>query len=75
MTDERRKAAEATTPGEKVRSEPEKARAGKVTTVWLARTEDRLRAGTLRCVVCTSSLDLGVDFTPVDEVAHQRRPQ
>jgi ATP-dependent Lhr-like helicase len=27
--------------------------------------EDGLREGTLRCVVCTSSLDLGVDFTPV----------
>jgi ATP-dependent Lhr-like helicase len=32
--------------------------------------EDGLRAGTLRCVVCTSSLDLGVDFTPVDRVLH-----
>ncbi|QEL19642.1 ligase-associated DNA damage response DEXH box helicase [Limnoglobus roseus] len=30
--------------------------------------EDQLRAGTLRCVVCTSSLDLGVDFAPVDRV-------
>lgn len=30
--------------------------------------EDRLKAGTLRCVVCTSSLDLGVDFPPVDQV-------
>lgn len=25
-----------------------------------------MRAGTLRCVVCTSTLDLGVDFAPVD---------
>lgn len=30
--------------------------------------EDGLRAGRLRCVVCTSSLDLGVDFSPVDRV-------
>lgn len=30
--------------------------------------ENRLRAGTIRAVVCTSSLDLGVDFTPVEQV-------
>jgi len=30
--------------------------------------EARLRAGKLICVVCTSSLDLGVDFQPVDQV-------
>lgn len=30
--------------------------------------EDRLRAGTIKAVVCTSSLDLGVDFTPVEQV-------
>lgn len=30
--------------------------------------EDRLKTGSLRCVVCTSSLDLGVDFPPVDQV-------
>jgi ATP-dependent Lhr-like helicase len=30
--------------------------------------EDRLREGTIRAVVCTSSLDLGVDFSPVDQV-------
>lgn len=32
------------------------------------QVERRLAAGALRCVVCTSSLDLGVDFTPVDQV-------
>ncbi len=48
--------------------------------------EDHLRAGGLRCVVCTSTLDLGVDFAPVDRViqvgsrrggpaAATRRPQ
>ncbi|MBI1176997.1 ligase-associated DNA damage response DEXH box helicase [bacterium] len=30
--------------------------------------EQRLRAGTIRAVVCTSSLDLGVDFSPVEQV-------
>jgi ATP-dependent Lhr-like helicase len=30
--------------------------------------EDALREGRLKCVVCTSSLDLGVDFSPVDRV-------
>ena len=30
--------------------------------------EPGLKAGTLRAVVCTSSLDLGVDFLPVDRV-------
>ncbi|SDV49104.1 DEAD/DEAH box helicase [Chitinasiproducens palmae] len=30
--------------------------------------EDGLKRGTLRVVVCTSSLDLGVDFSPVDRV-------
>ena len=37
--------------------------------------EDGLRAGTLRCVVCTSSLDLGVDFTPVDRVIQIGSPK
>ena len=37
--------------------------------------EDRLRAGDLRCVVCTSSLDLGVDFTPVDQVIQIGSPK
>ena len=30
--------------------------------------EHRLREGTIRAVVCTSSLDLGVDFSPVEQV-------
>ena len=33
-----------------------------------ARAEEGLRAGSLRAVVCTSSLDLGVDFSPVEQV-------
>lgn len=30
--------------------------------------EGRLKTGELKCVVCTSSLDLGVDFSPVERV-------
>lgn len=37
--------------------------------------EDRLRDGKLRCVVCTSSLDLGVDFAPVDQVIQIGSPK
>jgi ATP-dependent Lhr-like helicase len=37
--------------------------------------EDRLRAGDIRCVVCTSSLDLGVDFSPVDQVIQIGSPK
>jgi len=33
-----------------------------------AAAEDGLRRGRLKCVVATSSLDLGVDFGPVDQV-------
>jgi len=37
--------------------------------------ENGLRAGTLRCVVATSSLDLGVDFSPVDRVLQVGSPK
>ena len=37
--------------------------------------EAGLRGGSLRCVVCTSSLDLGVDFTPVDRVLQVGSPK
>ena len=37
--------------------------------------EEQLRQGTLRCVVCTSSLDLGVDFSPVDRVIQIGSPK
>jgi ATP-dependent Lhr-like helicase len=40
-----------------------------------AYVEDRLRAGTIRAVVCTSSLDLGVDFSPVDQVLQVGSPK
>lgn len=39
------------------------------------RIEDGLRAGELHCVVCTSSLDLGVDFSPVDQVMQVGSPK
>lgn len=37
--------------------------------------EKGLRQGRLKCVVCTSSLDLGVDFTPVDHVIQIGSPK
>lgn len=37
--------------------------------------EDGLRTGILRCVVATSSLDLGVDFSPVDRVLQIGSPK
>jgi ATP-dependent Lhr-like helicase len=37
--------------------------------------EDSLRDGRLRAVVCTSSLDLGVDFAPVDQVIQIGSPK
>lgn len=37
--------------------------------------ENRLRNGELSCVVCTSSLDLGVDFSPVDQVIQVGSPK
>ncbi len=37
--------------------------------------ETGLKDGTLRCVICTSSLDLGVDFSPVDQVIQIGSPK
>lgn len=37
--------------------------------------EGLLREGRIRCVVCTSSLDLGVDFSPVDQVLQIGSPK
>lgn len=37
--------------------------------------ENELRTGRLRCVVCTSSLDLGVDFPTVDAVLQVGSPK
>ena len=42
------------------------------TRTWV---ENELRAGTLRCVVCTASLDLGVDFPTVDRVLQVGSPK
>ncbi len=39
------------------------------------RVEDGLRDGSVRCTVCTSSLDLGVDFSPVDQVIQVGSPK
>ncbi len=40
-----------------------------------ASVEAGLKDGSLRCVVCTSSLDLGVDFSPVDQVIQVGSPK
>src|SRR5690606_15918781 len=40
-----------------------------------AAAEQGLRAGTVRCVVATSSLDLGVDFPAVDQVMQIGSPK
>lgn len=37
--------------------------------------EDGIRTGALACVVCTSTLDLGVDFAPVDRVLQVGSPK
>ena len=39
------------------------------------KVETGLKDGALRCVVCTSSLDLGVDFSPVDQVIQVGSPK
>lgn len=39
------------------------------------RVEQGIKEGTLRAVVCTSSLDLGVDFSPVDRVIQIGSPK
>ncbi|MFM9025846.1 MAG: ligase-associated DNA damage response DEXH box helicase [Planctomycetaceae bacterium] len=40
-----------------------------------SRAEEGLRRGTLTCVVATSSLDLGVDFGPVEQVLQVGSPK
>ena len=37
--------------------------------------EDALNSGSVKAVVCTSSLDLGVDFRPVDQVFQIEAPK
>jgi ATP-dependent Lhr-like helicase len=39
------------------------------------QVEEKLKSGELRCVVCTSSLDLGVDFPPVNQVLQIGSPK
>ena len=39
------------------------------------QVESLVRAGRMKCVVCTSSLDLGVDFSPVDQVMQVGSPK
>lgn len=39
------------------------------------QVEEGLKDGNLHCVICTSSLDLGVDFPPVDQVLQIGSPK
>lgn len=60
-----------------VASEPERIQLhhGSIDKAQRLATEEGLRRGTLRCVVATSSLDLGVDFSPVDQVIQVGSPK
>jgi ATP-dependent Lhr-like helicase len=48
---------------------------GSIHTKVRRRIEERLKSGELRCVICTSSLDLGVDFPPVNQVLQVGSPK
>ncbi|GHA71928.1 ligase-associated DNA damage response DEXH box helicase [Cognatilysobacter bugurensis] len=48
---------------------------GSISAALRAQTEAGLREGRLRCVVATSSLDLGVDFPAVDQVIQIGSPK
>lgn len=48
---------------------------GSLDRVVRTKVEQRLKAGELLCVVCTSSLDLGVDFLPVEQVIQVGSPK
>jgi ATP-dependent Lhr-like helicase len=51
-----------------------KAHHGSVSKEQRAQVEDELKAGTLRCVVATSSLELGIDMGAVDLVIQVEAP-
>ena len=48
---------------------------GSIAVVLRRRIEAAVQARQLKCVVCTSSLDLGVDFAPVDQVLQIGSPK
>jgi ATP-dependent helicase Lhr and Lhr-like helicase len=48
---------------------------GSIATEIRRRIEAAVQARQLKCVVCTSSLDLGVDFAPVDQVIQIGSPK
>ena len=48
---------------------------GSIASAERARVEDGLKSGELRLVVCTSSLDLGVDLSPVERVVQVGSPK
>jgi ATP-dependent Lhr-like helicase len=51
-----------------------KAHHGSVSKEQRAQVEDELKSGTLRCVVATSSLELGIDMGAVDLVIQVEAP-
>ncbi|MFT4030701.1 MAG: helicase-related protein, partial [Protaetiibacter sp.] len=63
-------------PGQTAGAEPVLARAhhGSVSKEQRARIEDDLKSGRLRCVVATSSLELGIDMGAVDLVIQVESP-
>ena len=48
---------------------------GSISMALRRRIEAAVQARQLKCVVCTSSLDLGVDFAPVDQVLQVGSPK
>ncbi|MCS6772465.1 MAG: ligase-associated DNA damage response DEXH box helicase [Kiritimatiellae bacterium] len=48
---------------------------GSIDRAYREAVEERLRREQVRCVVCTSSLDLGVDFSPVEQVIQVGSPK
>lgn len=48
---------------------------GSLNREYRLEVEQALKSGTLRAVVCTSSLDLGVDFSPVEQVIQIGSPK
>jgi ATP-dependent Lhr-like helicase len=48
---------------------------GSIDSAIRRKVEEGLKSGALNCVVCTSSLDLGVDFPPVDQVIQIGSPK
>ena len=69
--------AQLMTPRDEMADPPEviaRSHHGSVSKEERQQTEQALKAGTLRCVVATSSLELGIDMGAIDEVIHMGAP-